>query len=147
MKTEAKRIALKLKATNDSLNIKSLIKETLYNSTAQSIIKIIETPCLALKVYLLLCVILSSSLCSHLLIQLILSYFSHSVSTASRTLYETPSTFPKITICNLNPFSTKYALEFLKKINKELQLDFDIFNETKMNKLGYKSRKIIVMNT
>ena len=132
---------------NRNFKINILIKEALYNSTAQSIIKIIETPCLALKVYLLLCVILSSSLCSHLLIQLILSYFSHSVSTASRTLYETPSTFPKITVCNLNPFSTKYALEFLKKINKELQLDFDIFNETKMNKLGYKSRKIIVMNT
>ena len=67
MKIEPKKDASKsfLKATN----VKSLIKETLYNSTAQSIIKIIETPSIPLKVFLLLCVIVSSGLCSYLIIR------------------------------------------------------------------------------
>jgi hypothetical protein len=116
-----------------TFKLKSLIKETLYNSTAQSIIKIIETPSIPLKVFLLACVIVSSGLCSYLIIELIMSYLSYGVSTTSRTLYETPALFPKITICNANPFTTKYAIEFLKKFNKELYPYIDIFNEEQMN--------------
>ncbi len=75
--------------------IKSLIKETLYNSLAQAIIKIKET--------LLICVLASSGLCSYLIIELVLAFLSYGVNTTSRTLYETPALFPKITICNVNP--------------------------------------------
>jgi hypothetical protein len=114
---------------NRNFKINILIKEALYNSTAQSIIKIIETPSLALKVFLLCRVILSSGLCSYLVIQLIISYLSYGVSTASRTLYETPALFPKITICNANPFTTQYAFNFLKQINNQLYPLIDIFNE------------------
>jgi len=48
--------------------IKSLIKETLYNSLAQAIFKIIETPFITLKAFLLICVLVSSGLCSYLII-------------------------------------------------------------------------------
>ena len=99
--------------------IKKLIKETLYNSLAQAIIKMLETPVFALKVFLFLCVILSSGLCSFMIKELIVNFFSFGVSTTSRTLYETPALFPKVTICNTNPFTTQYALEFLKQINRE----------------------------
>jgi hypothetical protein len=115
--------------------IKILIKETLYNSTAQAIIKLLETPIFTLKIFLFLCVILSSGLCSYLIIQLIISYLSYGVSTTSRTLYETPALFPKITICNLNPFTTRYAVEFIKQINKEVFPTIDIYNEEQMSKL------------
>ena len=97
--------------------IKSLIKETLYNSLAQAIIKIKETPYLTLKTFLLICVLALSGLCSYLIIELFLNYFSYGVNTTSRTLYETPVIFPKITIFDLNPFTTQYAMEFLKEIS------------------------------
>ena len=59
-------------ATNaNQSKIKCLIKGTLYNSTAQAIITIKETPCLTLKCFLFVCVILSSGLCSYLIIELI----------------------------------------------------------------------------
>ena len=105
---------------NRNEKIKSLIKETLYNSLAQAIIKIKESPYLTLKTFLLICVLALSGLCSYLIIELFLNYFSYGVNTTSRTLYETPALFPKVTICNVNPFTTQYAMEFLKKINQEL---------------------------
>jgi hypothetical protein len=120
--------------------IKSLIKESLYNSLAQSVIKILETPIFTLKVFLTLCVISSSGLCSFMIIELIMSFFSFGVSTTSRTLYETPALFPKITICNINPFTTQYAMEFLKQINREIYPQIDVFNDTQMGKLDFLQR-------
>ena len=117
--------------------MKTLIKETLYNSTAQAIIKIIETPHYILKAFLFLCVIVMSFSCSYLIIVLIVQYLSFDVSTTSRTLYETPATFPKITICNTNQFTTEYAIEFLKNVTKNSRIDIDIFNETQMSQLNF----------
>jgi len=65
------------------------------------------------------------------------TYFTFDVSTKTRTYYENPALFPQITICNVNPFTTRYALEFLKKINTELNPNIDIFNEDQMNALDF----------
>ena len=108
------------KVSKNQNNLFKLLRETLDNSVAHAIIKLIETPILSLKAFLFVCVILSSGLCSYLIIELIMSFLSFGVSTTYRTLYETPTLFPKITFCNLNPFTTKYAMEFLRQIKKEL---------------------------
>ena len=127
-----------VKKANNS-KMKSLIKETLYNSMAQAIIKILETPNFLLKVFLLACVILSTSLCSWLIVKLILDYLSYDVTTKLRALNDTPVLFPKITICNLNPFTSEFALGFLKQINRDSYPYFDIFDETQMNQLDFAS--------
>jgi hypothetical protein len=134
-------------ATKNNVKIKNLIKETLYNSAAQAIIKIIETPYYTLKTFLFMCVIASSGFCSYLIIELILNYYSYGVSTTSRTLYETPATFPKVTICNTNPFTTQYAVEYLKKINQEFNsvynVSIDIFDEVQMSYLDFETKHLI----
>ena len=133
--------AKKAKDQNESLKrIKSLVKETLYNSAAQAIIKIIETPIYTLKCFLCLCVIVSGGLCSFLIAQLILSYLSFGVSTTSRMLYETPALFPKITLCNLNPFTTQYAMEFFRQVNQEFYPSIDVFNDEQMRNLAYNAK-------
>jgi hypothetical protein len=114
-----------------------LIKETLYNSAAQAIVKIYESPFFTIKIFLLASVLVSSSLCSYLILELIVSYLSYSVVTVSRTLYETPALFPKVTICNVNPFTTQYAVEFIRKINKDLNPNISIFNEEVMSRLNF----------
>ena len=125
---------LKPKTQNESFKFNNMIRETLDNSVAHAIIKIVETPIFSLRVFLFLCVILSSGLCSYLIIELTMSFLSYGVSTTSRTLYETPAPFPKVTVCNVNPFTTKYAMEFLKEINKEVYPYIDIFNDDQMSK-------------
>jgi len=117
---------------NDS-PIKSLIKDTLYNSFAQAIFKILETQFFSLKGFIFFFITTSSGLCSYLILQLVMNYFSYDVSTTSRTFYEIPSKFPKVTICNTYPFTTHYAAEFLKQVNKEISEkindQIDIFSQ------------------
>jgi hypothetical protein len=124
--------------------VRNLIKKTLYNSSAQAIIKLVETPFISLKIFLSVCLIISSGLSSFLIIQLILDYLNYEVSTTSRTLYETPALFPQITVCNVNPFTTHYAAEFIKKINQDLYPDVDIFNEDQMKKLNFSMKNVFI---
>jgi hypothetical protein len=95
--------------------IKSILKEVLYNSLAQAILKIIQTPHVILKVFLLTFSICSSGLTSYLVIKSIMAYFSYSVTTTSRIINETPTLFPKVTFCNINSFTTKFAFDLSKK--------------------------------
>ena len=132
------------KKSRTNAKLKKLIKATLYNSAAQSIIKIFETPYVTLKSFLLAFVMMSSGLCGFLIIELIMDYLSFRVATTTRTLYETPALFPKVTICNVNPFTTEYAVEFLKEINRGFNSDIDIFNETQMNLMSFSLKSEII---
>ena len=93
--------------------IKSLLKEVLYNSLAQAIIKIVLSPFLLIKCILFLFVLVSIGLTSYLVISSIMTYFTYGVSTTSRTIYETPTLFPKVTFCNANFVTTKYGYDVI----------------------------------
>jgi hypothetical protein len=132
--------------TKTFIKYKRLVKETLYNSLAQAIIKIVETPYLTIKACLFTFIIISSGLCSFLIIELVMSYLSFGVTTASRTLYETPALFPKVTICNVNPLTTEYAVEFLRTINQEYDQSVDIFDENQTNQLNVSFKSELIIN-
>ena len=98
--------------------IKFLLKDVLYNSLAQAIIKIILTPYLIIKVFLGISVLVSTILTSYLVIQSIMTYLSYGVITTSRTIYENPASFPEVTFCNVNWRTTQYAYE-QKQLSKK----------------------------
>jgi hypothetical protein len=109
-----------------SNKVKELTKETLYNSLAQAIIKIPETPHIFLKVFLFIFVCIACGLASFLIIQSISEYLSYQVTTTSRTIYENPTLFPKISFCNINKYATKYAYYLTKNISyNELSLNIE----------------------
>jgi len=89
--------------------IVGLLKEILYNSLAQAILKIALTPYVILKAILLAFVLASVGFVSYLIMQTMLTFLEYNVSTTSRTIYEMPTLFPKVTFCNLNDFTTEYA--------------------------------------
>ena len=111
---------------NSSLLIKQTLKEVLYNSLAQAILKIFQTPHILLKVFLVVFVIVANGLCAYLILQAVLNFLSFEVITTTRTIFETPSLFPKVTICNVNPFATEYALGVLKEVNNEILPDIGV---------------------
>ena len=117
-----------------------LVKDILYNSLAQAIIKIIQTPHLILKLVLSIFVVLASGLASYLIIKSVVSYFAYEVTTMTRTIFETPAPFPKVTFCNSNPFTTEYALDFLKRINHEINPNTSLFDEDHLKPLNYKDK-------
>jgi hypothetical protein len=87
--------------------IKSLLKEVLYYSLAQAIIKISISPFLLIKYILFLFFLGSIGLTSYLVI-----------STTSRTIYETPTLFPKVTFCNYNKFTTEFGYNVIQTGNE-----------------------------
>ena len=59
--------------------MKHLLKEDLTNFLAQAIAKIVLTPHLILKIFLILCVLASTSFASYLVIKSIMDYFTYGV--------------------------------------------------------------------
>jgi len=108
---------------NKREEIKSLLKEILYNSLAQAIIKIFLSPFILIKLILFIFVVVSISLAAYLVISSIMTYFAYGVSTTSRIIYETPTLFPKVTFCNLNPITTEYGYGVIKS-GQAANIDF-----------------------
>lgn len=117
------------------------IKDILYNSLAQAFIRVFLTSHLIVKSFLILVIISTSSFASYFIIESILSYLNYEVVTTSRIIYETPALFPKITVCNRNRFQTRFALDFLKQVNKEIRKDVDFFVREEISTKKYKEKK------
>ena len=57
-----------------------------------------------------------SALTCYLLVSNVLSFYMYNVSTSVQIVDESPSAFPAITICNVNPFTTQAAEELLEQL-------------------------------
>ena len=123
--------------------IKNLAKETLYNSFAQAILRIIFTKYLGLKLFWFFCLIICGSLCGYLLLQTLITYLSYPVYTTTSIVHEMPTLFPKITICNSVQVTTKFAFERIREINKEISPQVDIFNYTQISQLSLSAQEKI----
>jgi hypothetical protein len=99
--------------------IELMTKEILYNSLAQAAMRVCyqKMQFKFKRLFLIISIAVLLSLASYTLIQSIRGYFNYEVITTSRTIYETPTLFPKITICNQNMLQTEYGWEFISNIN------------------------------
>ena len=59
----------------------------------------------------------SAAFTTYLIILSINLYYERQVTSTVRYLTEKQSVMPTITICNINPFTTKFAVDLLKKAN------------------------------
>ena len=100
---------------SNSQSRKALIKQTLNDvltdSLSKAIIKIFSSPSIIIRAFWCLGLLFACGLCSYFLIESILVFFTYELSTTVRTYAEVTSLFPKVTICNKNAFTTKYAYE------------------------------------
>lgn len=120
--------------------MKNLLKEVLYNSLSQAIIKIILTPHLILKLFLITFVLVTISYSSYLVVQSIRNYLNYGVSTTARTIQETATLFPKVTFCNLNMMQTEYAWNFTQiPFN-----DFTFLTNDDKKRLGHNLEDILI---
>ena len=126
--------------------VDSLITENLKSELVRGIIKIFQTTHWLIRIFLLISVIGTVGMTSFMIIDSFLAYFEYKVATTTRTIFETPTIFPKVTFCNLNSFTTDVAVEFLKEVNKNYSSQYDIFNVTQMNSLNYTSKKDFLSN-
>ena len=100
---------------NDKLEL--MLKENLSCEMFHFILNVFYAPRVAVKVILFVFILIACGLASYTTITLILTYLQYNVITMTRTINETPTVFPKVTICNKNLFATQYAYEFLLESN------------------------------
>lgn len=112
----------------------SLIKELLYNSACQALLKIYIYPSKLLKCFWIICLLLACSLCSYFVFESLVLFFSTEVNTITRTYSEISSKFPKIYICNKNLYTTKYAYDQMEK-EKYGNFTFNLNSLTNSNRM------------
>ena len=116
------------------------------NEFAGRIIKLFRTPLIVMRIVLIVFLLFVIGFSSFLTIQSFVNYFNYEVVTTHRIVKEIPVVFPQITICNTNMFSSEYAVEFLKDINKRYYPKIDMFDKNQMNALSYKERDNLLSN-
>ena len=119
--------------------IELILKENLSCEMYHFILNAYFSSHLLLKVIFTFFAILGFGLASYMTINLILSYMEYNVITTIRVINDCPSIFPKITICNRNPFTTRYAYEFLSQSN--------LINLTQLNQISKGDRNQTVVLT
>ena len=73
----------------------------------------------------------SLAYCSNLIIKSIIDFFQYKTTISMTRIQELPTTFPAITICNLNPFNEKYATEYIQRTYTLSNFQYiDCFNLT-----------------
>ena len=99
-------------------HIKTLMKEVLCNSLAQASMRMNQKGRGQIrKCILFISIVILNCLALYMLVQSIRNYFDYEVITTSRTIYETPTLFPKVTICNQNMLETEFAWDFISNID------------------------------
>jgi hypothetical protein len=117
-------------------SLMDLLKEHLTNEMNAAIFISIETSHIILKTFLVIFLLVAYGLAAYTTIELILTYLQYDVTTTSRTIYETPSVFPKVTFCNLSPFTTRSGLEYY--VNQ-------LFSDSQLTNLSYNSKFLNAM--
>jgi hypothetical protein len=103
--------------SNEVSFIKAFLREnldTFDTPSTKALFKIFLSRHILLKVFYILFLLASTGLASYLVIESIMNYLAFDVTTKSRTIYETPTLFPKVAFCNRNMYQTKYAYDLLQ---------------------------------
>ncbi len=127
-------------------NFATLLREHLTNEMFATILHAYHTPHIVLKIFIVIFLLIAVGLFSYTTVNLILSFLDYEVTTLSREFYETPVTFPKVSICNINTFTTKHSFDLLQQLNVAQNNTLNIYDE---NLVKYLSRfqKITMANT
>jgi len=115
-------------------DLKHLLRDNLTNEMFTALQEVVYTPHTLLKLFLILFLLGAYALAAYTTIDLLLDYLAYGVTVTVRSFYETPTKFPAVTVCNLNPFTSEYGLSIVKKVNQQMKPLVDIFNADEMRK-------------
>jgi hypothetical protein len=120
-------------------NLKEIFKESFETPWFKSMVKIFHSPHALLKIFLFTFSVTSTVYASYLTIQSVEAYLAYEVTTKSRTYYETPMLFPKITFCNLNMLTTAYAYKHIVESSSDMN-----FSEEQKKMFGHSLDDILM---
>ncbi|CAF0924898.1 unnamed protein product [Brachionus calyciflorus] len=118
-----------------SKKLSAVIEESLLSSTSHGIPNIIRSDKLAIRLMWIFFAVVSTGLCSYMIVQSIMNYFSFETTSKIQIHTEKSSIFPAITICNSNYFTSEYSAQFIKNFTFDIQSDSNYFNYDQYYKL------------
>ena len=89
--------------------IEHIIRENIKNEFGIGINKILFNSHIVIKVFWIFLLAASFAMSVYLTLKLFQDFFSYNVRTNRRVMFETPTLFPQINVCNQNPITTKYG--------------------------------------
>ena len=119
----------------------------------QFVAQITQKPGIAIKAVMITFLVSASGLASYLVIGSCVNYLAYDVITTWRTVFETPTLFPKVTVCDWNMFNTAYGVDIYKMANLLAAPTINVFDPVQMAKLSLPAQvalftKIyVIMNT
>ncbi|RNA05708.1 acid-sensing ion channel 4 [Brachionus plicatilis] len=93
-------------------NLKLTLKEHLSSSTVHGLSKINNSQTTLSRVIWIIGFFVAVGCCSFMLIQNISEYLKYETTTKIETKFELSPVFPTVTVCNVNFFTSDYAIEF-----------------------------------
>ncbi|RNA37541.1 FMRFamide-activated amiloride-sensitive sodium channel isoform X1 [Brachionus plicatilis] len=84
--------------------LKKCVKEWCENTSSHGFSNLIRTDSWIIRIVWLILVLLFIGYCSYTVVTIILAYFKYEVVVSYKIVSDSPSPFPGVTICNLNPF-------------------------------------------
>lgn len=96
--------------------LREKFKEQLSNTTGHGLGNIVATQNWCLKIMWFIAWLTGLGLTIYLIILSLRSYFNFEVITKIRVIDERPMIFPKVTVCNLDPFVTNESITFLADV-------------------------------
>jgi hypothetical protein len=118
---------------------KKVIKNVLSRSTMHGLSRILKSHSTLLQLMWLLFLLTSVGLFIKFSLNSISNYLDYEVTTKIRKNYEMTSTFPTISICNKNKFTTDFGIETIKN-SMEYFKSPDLFNVTVLTNLSLTDR-------
>jgi hypothetical protein len=127
------------------------IKETFLRSTCHGFPNLIQSQNIFFKILWITTLLAFSGLCTFMIIKEFITFFEYNINTHSKKIYEIPTEFPVVTICNRNMFTTNESFEFAKNILKKYNMtledyffnkrDFDLKSASMIKKYPDSFRK------
>ncbi|CAF0894771.1 unnamed protein product [Brachionus calyciflorus] len=102
--------------------IKKIIINWALNTTAHAFGNIIRAQSIIIRIIWTICLLASTAYCFYLIIQTIVLYTKYEVNTRLNLVYETPTKFPAVTICNLNTFNADFSKESIEDVLNEKRI-------------------------
>jgi hypothetical protein len=101
------------------MTVKEIIYESAIDSTAHSIPYIFKRDNYFIKIFWVISFFASTILCGWMIYKAIFCYVSYETVSKTQTVLEIPTTFPTISICNMNSYLTNYSIDFVESILTE----------------------------
>ncbi|CAF0716894.1 unnamed protein product [Brachionus calyciflorus] len=110
--------------------VKEQIKESIIQSTSHGFPRIVASQNIPLRIFWILFTIASTGFCAYLIADNIISFYKYEVSTKVRQKFSLKATFPSVTICNLNFFTTENSAQFINDVLSKKNNETDIKDDT-----------------